>query len=153
MILEVAGNGASNSALLLGRWTDLSRCLAPFFCTAFSTVRGWSPMPKRRRSLLTSEVALTLGSEATSDGTRASKSIVSGQAVRFPSRMALDLSSVSLTITTPCGCIRPSAMLPPLIGSPAATSRSSSSAIAKLELARQNRKTKRQSLTKYHCFE
>ena len=65
-----------------------------------------------------------------SDGTRASKSIFSGQAVRSPSRMALDLSSVSLPITTPCGCTRPSAMLSRLVGSPAATSRSSSSEIA-----------------------
>jgi hypothetical protein len=49
---------------------------------------------------------------------------------RFPSRVPLALSNASLTTTTPCGCIRPSAMLPRLIGSPAATSRSSSSAIA-----------------------
>jgi hypothetical protein len=40
-----------------------------------------------------------------SDRTRASKSIVSGQAARSPSRMPLDLSSASLTITTLCGRI------------------------------------------------
>ena len=52
------------------------------------------------------------------------------QAARFLSTMALNLSSASLPITTPCGCTLPSAMLPRLIGSPAATSRSSSSVIA-----------------------
>jgi hypothetical protein len=88
-----------------------------------------------------------------SDGIRASKSIVSGQAVRFPSRMALELSSVSLTITTPCGCTRPVSYLTPADRLAGRHLEIFLERDRKLELARQNRKTKRQSLTKYHCFE
>ena len=78
-----------------------------------------------RTSLITRKATVT-----SSHGTAASNSIVSGQAGRFLRRRRLDLSSALLPITTPCDCIRPSAISPRLIGSPARTSRSSQSQIA-----------------------
>jgi len=68
--------------------------------------------------------------EKSSDGTKASKPIALGQAVRFPRRTAFELSNALLTITIQCGCTLPSAMLLQPIGLPAAISRSSPSVIA-----------------------
>ena len=81
-------------------------------------------------------------------GTSALKLIASGLVARFPSRMPHDLLNASLTITTLCGCIRPSAMLPRPMGLPGRHLDIFAERDRKLELARQNRKIKRQSLAK-----
>jgi putative transposase len=73
------------------------------------------------------------------------KSTIFDQAARLPGRTALDLSSASLTIIIQCGYTRPSAMLLRPIGLPDLEIFSERG--RKLELARHNRKIKRQFLT------